>query len=264
MSRSRVTKTEPCYLLIDGDMVAFRWVSAAFTEVHWDEKIISAYIDFEEVKTSFKDEIDNIIETVPKMAHVRHTHPIKPILCFSDVKNFRKDILDTYKANRKSGRKPLGYWPLVDWVKEHFNCFSLPTLEADDCVGILATTYPLTIAVSGDKDFKTIPGRFYNWLTGEYTKVTKEQADRFHLYQTLIGDIADNYRGCPGIGPVTANKILDKDCSWEAVVKTFEDKGLTEQDALVQARIARILRSTEYDMETHTIKLWTPPKKKKN
>ena len=38
--------------------------------------------------------------------------------------------------------------------------------------------------------------------------------------------------------------------SWATVVKAFEDKGLTEEDALLNARLARILTVEDYDSKT--------------
>ena len=82
--------------------------------------------------------------------------------------------------------------------------------------------------------------------------------------QWLGGQIAlthavDNYPGCPGVGKVTAKKLLDKDCSWGAVVDAYGKKGLTEQDAIHQARLAYILhREGDYDWETGEVRLWTP------
>ena len=84
-----------------------------------------------------------------------------------------------------------------------------------------------------------------------------EEADRWHLAQTLIGDPTDNYKGCPKIGAVGAKKILDKDCSWAAVVAAYEKAGLSEEDALAQARVARILRFEDVDEDMNPI-LWTP------
>jgi DNA polymerase-1 len=43
------------------------------------------------------------------------------------------------------------------------------------------------------------------------------------------------------------------------VVAAFESKGLTEEDALVQARVARICRASDYDFKTKEVKLWNPP-----
>ena len=89
-------------------------------------------------------------------------------------------------------------------------------------------------------------------------EISKEEADYNHLYQTLIGDTADNYKGCPGIGSVGAHKILDESPTWEAVVAAFEKKGLDEEEALLQARVARILRAEDYDFKKKVPKMWTP------
>jgi DNA polymerase-1 len=132
-----------------------------------------------------------------------------------------------------------------------------PRLEADDVCGIMATEDPTFVAVSGDKDFGTLPITWYNMLRDEMRSVTPEEADKFHLIQTLAGDPTDGYMGVKGIGTKTAEKILEKDgYNWETVVATYEKAGLTEDDALVTARLARILRASDYDGVD--IKLWTP------
>ena len=75
----------------------------------------------------------------------------------------------------------------------------------------------------------------------------------------MAGDSTDGYGGVPGVGLITAQKLLDKHGeSWETVVDVYESKGLTADDALLTARLARILRHNEYDRETQEIKLWTP------
>jgi DNA polymerase-1 len=81
------------------------------------------------------------------------------------------------------------------------------------------------------------------------------------MIQTLTGDTVDGYSGVPKVGAVTANKMLaDKDMPvkdmWEIVVKAYEKAGMNEQDALQQARVARILRHGEYDKKTGEVKLW--------
>ena len=88
-------------------------------------------------------------------------------------------------------------------------------------------------------------------------EISLEQADRTHLTQALTGDITDGYSGCPGIGPKTAIKVL-KEGDWIEVVAAYEKVGLTEEDALIQARVARILRHGEYNKKTKEVKLWTP------
>lgn len=59
---------------------------------------------------------------------------------------------------------------------------------------------------------------------------------------------------------ITATKLLlDKSgYTFEQVVKIFESKGLTEEDALRQARVARILRASDYNKKKKEVILWNP------
>lgn len=115
--------------------------------------------------------------------------------------------------------------------------------------------------MSVDKDMKTIPCDLYNPGKGTRRVVTVEEADRFHLFQTITGDPTDEYPGCPKAGPKAAEKAFEKyGPTWAAVLSVYASKGLTEEDALMQARCARILRHTDYDFKRKEPILWTPPK----
>jgi len=87
------------------------------------------------------------------------------------------------------------------------------------------------------------------------------------MLQTLMGDAVDGYKGCKGIGKIKANRLLDNTPQknwWRMVVKTYEAAGMTEGDALVQARVARILRNKDYDSETKQPILWRPDAEQDN
>jgi DNA polymerase-1 len=158
-------------------------------------------------------------------------------------------------------------------------------------MGIMATDPSSTeerIIVSQDKDMKTIPGLLYRPFDEdpEVQEISLIEADRFHLWQTIVGDAVDGYPGCPGAGPVAADKALDLfqgvgpihreitrgprkgtivttwearefDTAWEALVSLYHKAGQGEADAIRQARLARILRFDEYDGRPI---LWTPPR----
>jgi DNA polymerase-1 len=132
-----------------------------------------------------------------------------------------------------------------------------PTLEADDVIGILATKYPDEYAIwSADKDLKQIPAKH---LTDDgFIDISAEAADLFFYTQVLTGDTADNYKGCPGIGAVKAEALLSKGEHWQTVVAAYEKAGLSEEDALIQARVARILRTTDWNEEKQEVNLWLP------
>lgn len=196
------------------------------------------------------------------------------ILCYTDTDgNFRKRVLPTYKAGRPP--KPLHYYPLRDHLSKTYRTYLKPSLEGDDIMGILATHPTLVpgrkIIVSIDKDMATIPGELYNPGKGTLRKVSEEEADQFFYTQVLTGDPTDNYKGCPGIGPKKAEVILasvlcgsgipnegDGARVWAAIVGAYTAKGLTEDDALVQARCARILRHADYDFQRKAPILWKP------
>ena len=181
------------------------------------------------------------------------------------VDNFRVKVLPSYKGNRKDVRRPMILQGLKDYMKDNFRCFHEKILEADDLIGIHATMPHKgeRVIYSADKDLKTVPGLHWDPEDGEVVEINHYDANAFFYEQILTGDAVDNYKGCPGIGPVKAKRILaaaaegDGD-PWPAIVDTYEAKGLTEKDALVQARCARILRHGEYNFDTQEVNLWTP------
>lgn len=195
------------------------------------------------------------------------------VICFSAPPNFRYTIDPTYKNNRASSRKPLGYALMREKLEAEFKCKSMPGLEADDVMGILATKpgNKHRIIVSQDKDMKTIPTTI--WTGKDLLHISDGAADYNHMYQTLIGDVSDGFKGCPGIGPVKAEKLLtvnavassiserayeNRKLMWSAIVAAYEKAKLTEADALVQARLARILRYSDWDTVKKEPILWTP------
>ena len=63
----------------------------------------------------------------------------------------------------------------------------------------------------------------------------------------------------PGIGIKRAVALFEEHgYTWKTVVKAFTDKDLTEDDALMNARLARILTCTDYDPIQHSVIPWTP------
>ena len=72
------------------------------------------------------------------------------------------------------------------------------------------------------------------------------------MYQTLVGDLTDGFGGCPTIGGVKASRVLavcpkDLPEMWDAVVAEYKRQKLDEEYALTQARLARILRASDWD-----------------
>ncbi len=237
--------------LIDGDILIYRIASALEQPVNWGEGLWTLHVNEFDAKGQVAEEIERVRKAVQAGA---------AIIALTDWTNWRKDILPSYKSNRKAVRKPVILPVLRAWLEERYYAYIRPGLEADDILGILATSDQLEgekIICSIDKDLKTIPGLHY--AGEEVFEVSENEADYWHMYQTLTGDSTDGYSGCPGCGPKTAEKILNGTTEWwHAVVKAFLKAGLSEEEALIQARVARICRSSDYDFTNKKVIPWTP------
>lgn len=239
-------------LLIDADIYAYRALSATEDETEWSDGVWSLTTDHPAALKLFQNELMKFLDMFDTQDY---------ILCFSDKENFRKHLNPTYKSGRKKSRKPLGYVTFVERLQQDMPHMVKPTLEADDVLGILATmpsNVGKCIVISDDKDLKTIPCKLYRPGAEERLDVTEAEADRWFLTQTLTGDATDGYSGCPSIGPKKAEAVLGKHPSWSSVVAAFKKQGLTEDDALLQARMARILRHSDWDLKQQQPILWEP------
>lgn len=237
-------------LLVDGDIVAYRTAAAHEEPIEWYEDFWTLHSDAKEVNA----EIDNYLGWL-----IEETEADGMIVALTDRKNFRKDLCTDYKANRKTQRKPLCLNASKEHLLETYDCRVYPTLEADDVISMLADDD--TIVVSPDKDMLQVPG--FHFIDGDLVKRTPEECVRWFYMQTLMGDSSDNYKGCPGVGPVKAEKLLkdvvDPEVLWVEVLTAFEKAGLSEEDAIENARLAYLLKAQDYNHETKEVTLWQPP-----
>lgn len=248
-------------LLIDGDQFLFKAAAAVEKEIRWDEQNHVLYSNEVEAMDNFTGMMDRIFERFETKEHA---------LCVSSYPVWRTKLSVDYKAGRS--RKPLCYGLLLEAAEKKYNVITRPGLEADDVMGILATKPggPDSIVISQDKDLKTVPCTV--WDGENLTTYTEAEADYYHMFQTLTGDKTDGYPGCPGVGPVKAEKLLsgcwagcadltEEDCrasAWNKVIDTYIKAGLTAEDAVLSARLARILRWSDWDTEKQEPILWTP------
>jgi DNA polymerase-1 len=250
MSSESTSQPQKLTLLIDADLFLYQAAAAAEDEIDWGDDVWSLATDLTEAKQIFTDKLSQIHDRLETK---------EQILCFSDRENFRRDVDPSYKSNRKKTRKPVGHKALIDWAKSTYKHYWKPRLEADDCMGIMATSPGAnTIIVSDDKDMKTIPGRLYRPMADEMLTISFEDAQRNFYTQVLTGDTTDGYKGIPGIGPKKAETILGSRPDWGIVIHAYQKAGMTETDAKSQARLARILRWSEWDASEGTLKLWEP------
>lgn len=239
-------------LFLDGDMLAYRAAFSNEVETKWEDAVWTLHTD---VNASLAY-CDDFIESMCKKFSTEDYFVV-----FSPKTNFRYDLFPAYKGNRKNKRKPLALTELIKQMCKRHTFMMQDGMEADDLIGIMCTQDPKnTVALSGDKDFATLPITWYNFLRDELLTLTEEEANKNHLIQTLMGDATDGYQGLKGVGPKTAVKLLDKHgWDWEGVVKIYESKDMTEEDALLTARLAYILRTENF--KNGKIILWQPPTK---
>jgi len=235
-------------LLIDADFIVYKACAGAEVDIDWGDDVILVTSKFSEAYKSVERELYHIATDLGCFDD--------SILFFSDSVNFRKSIDPTYKGHRNR-KKPCGYRRVINKLKEDYHVVVMPTLEADDAMGIYATKEQGHIICSPDKDMRQIPGELYDLSDGVVT-ITPEEGKRWHFIQTLAGDQTDGYGGVPGFGIKRAISFFEENgYTWDAVVEAFASKGLDESVALQNARLAKILQHSDYDFTNQCVKLWT-------
>lgn len=201
-------------LLIDGDMVAYRVAAAEEKGVDFGETFILS-ADAEQGKKNLVALVDMWTEAL-EADHV--------LMAFTADRNFRKEVMPSYKSNRDGVRRPMILGAMKQFCAETYETKIVDGLEADDVLGILATHpklcegYDEKVIVTWDKDLRTVPGLHWNpekgWK-GEgdarvpvIDKVSKAEADVAFYAQVLSGDAVDGYPGCPGVGKKRAEEIV--------------------------------------------------------
>ncbi len=257
--------------LIDGDILAFQAATVAEVPTHWGGGFWTLHVEEGPARIAVEERVLSIQEQLEADS---------VIVALTDGQNFRKDIYPNYKANRKGKRLPMILPILKQHLAETFDTFQRPRLEGDDILGILSTSTVIVkakerVIASLDKDMKTIPGLFYNFGHPELgiQEISQDTADYWHLVQSLTGDTTDGYPGCPKVGPKKAIEVLKdhyelqedeqtavcltsvKD-AWGAVLTAYEKQGLGPDEALTQARVARILRTSDYNFKKKEPILW--------
>lgn len=249
--------TDTGRLLIDAEGLLYSAACAGEQEVEWQEDQWTYSCDHLVARDVFQQATAGLCQLAPE--HY-------PVIIIGGTRNFRYGLWGEYKANRKNKRKPAGYSSLLDWLEIHaasrgWGFARLTSVEGDDVLGLLADPSRGDIIASDDKDLLTVPGKLLR--RGEILEISEKEADIKFLSQTLIGDSADGYPGCPKVGEKGAETLLNGVTSmqegWQVVLAAFKKAGKNEHFALTMARCARILRPGEFDWESGSPILWNPP-----
>lgn len=176
---------------------------------------------------------------------------------------FRHTEYEAYKAQREATPEDIKI--AVPIIKQIIEAYNIPILEiagfeADDVIG--------TVAKQISKDefdvFMMTPDKDYGQLTESHIYMYKPKygnndfdvwndkdiMKKYNLTHPeqmidllgLMGDKSDNIPGCPGVGEVTAGKLLDQFSSIENLIKNTDQlKGAVKRN--VEANIEQILFS---------------------
>jgi len=246
--------TKKRILLIDADILMFRFAFRNQETIDWGNGIVSETLDF----CKAKRDVNNFIKSLLRKTNCKKYH-----LCFTHKINFRYSVFPKYKANREQNIPPKLLNLLKEFMFKNHSCKSWKFLEADDLMGILGTGEPdKYVLTTIDKDFESLPVILFNWDKDETPRlISKHDADYYFHYQWLKGDSGDGFKGCNKIGDKKARAILNSVSpeDWtKIVVETYANKCYSWKEILQQAQMARILRHTDYNFKTKEPILWNP------
>ena len=211
-------------------------------------------------------------------------------VAFDEGKTFRHEAFPPYKAQREATPEDIKL--AVPFIKEILKAMHIPVLvapgfEADDVIGTLAIqageagieTYMLT----PDKDYgQLIRENVYMYRPrhgGGYDIIgQKEIEDKYGIASAhqvidllaLMGDSADNYPGCPGVGEKTAVKLINEFGSCENLIENSNQlKGKMREKvegAVEDIKISKFLATIRTDvpmsLDLETLKLQAPDEEK--
>lgn len=198
--------------------------------------------------------------------------PTYMAVAFDHGKTFRHEAFPAYKAQREE--TPEDIRASVPIIKDILEAYHIPVLqadgfEADDVIGTLATaagregieTYMLT----PDKDYgQLVGGNVYIYRPrhgGGYDTLGESEVTQKYGIETtaqvidllaLMGDSADNFPGCPGVGEKTAAKLITQFGSIDNMLAhTDEIKGKLREKvegAVDDIRMSRFLATIRTDV----------------
>lgn len=182
----------------------------------------------------------------------------------------RHGEFEDYKATRKP--MPDDLIPQIPFIKDVVRGFSICVLEkqgieADDLIGTLTVLANekgwRTAIISGDKDLMQLVGENVTMIDTMKDKTYDVEAvkekfgvgpDKVVEILGLMGDTSDNIPGVPGIGPKTAQRLIEEYGSVEEVIKNSENlRNVKLRESFrqyaEQARLSRQLANIRKDVE---------------
>ena len=193
-------------------------------------------------------------------------------VAFDHGKTFRHDAFPEYKAQREETPEDIKLSvPLIKQVLEamHIPILQVENFEADDIIGTIATRFGAdgidTFMLTPDKDYGQLIGPnifMYRPRHGGGYETLGEQeiAAKYGIaipaqvidLLALMGDTADNFPGCPGVGEKTAAKLINEFGSIDNMLEhTYEIKGKLREkveNAIEDIKMSRFLATIRTDV----------------
>jgi DNA polymerase-1 len=160
----------------------------------------------------------------------------------------------------------------------HVPIYSKPGFEADDVIGTIAEKAKEDVViVTGDRDILQLINdkvKLYMPVVGlsnaklyDAAAATERMGvppDQIPDYKALVGDASDNYPGVAGIGPKTAEKLLEKYSSIDKIYaqidsikpKTRQKLIAKKDDAILFHRLATIVRDVPIKIDFSDMEKW--------
>ncbi len=266
--------------LIDADTIAYASASGAeyaddklaesfYTKEEWEGIINHPQYDEKEHCvwiTDVEAAVEMSVDRIHEIMQATDTGSCE--LYFTEGKNFRYDVYDMYKGNRKGTRYPSGLSEIKHALAELYPSEICVEYEADDKVCMIKRANPdKYVLCAVDKDvLNAVPGKHWNYYRSarygiemKWQSTTHKMATQFPYIQCMMGDPGDNIPGCPGIGKKRAATIIGNEVEflamWKLVTKTFISKKLTIKDAI---RDMRLVNMNQLSADNKLL-LWEPP-----
>lgn len=193
-------------------------------------------------------------------------------VAFDHGKTFRHDAFPEYKAQREETPEDIKLSvPLIKQILEamHIPILQVDGFEADDIIGTVATRFGSdgieTFMLTPDKDYGQLIGPnvfMYRPRHGGGYEIIgeKEVGDKYGIptpaqvidLLALMGDTADNFPGCPGVGEKTAAKLINQFGSIDNMLQhTDEIKGKLREkveNAVKDIKMSKFLATIRTDV----------------
>lgn len=193
-------------------------------------------------------------------------------VAFDHGKTFRHDAFPEYKAQREETPEDIKLSvPLIKQVLEamHIPILQVENFEADDIIGTIATRFGAdgidTFMLTSDKDYGQLIGpnifMYRPRHGGGYETLGEQEIAAKYGIATpaqvidllaLMGDTADNFPGCPGVGEKTAAKLINEFGSIDNMLEhTYEIKGKLREkveNAIEDIKMSRFLATIRTDV----------------